>query len=254
MSNIVSGSFVLAPTTDKYLTLAGEEYARTLSIGDDWTRLRIGMMAAVTPDGTNNITSVIGFFGLCSGKTAPFGAASTTHAVGIPLQGNSGLMTARNQTYVAGSGNPYFTQSNSFPTAGKRVATTLTNFTGFSSYIYALPAMGVGTTVRRGMIFFEIEKGSPYTIRVFGADNNNGAIQTGQVLYSDYSLATFLELIADPSTVNLTTALGKTFNGQSVTNSGIDEATDGSLDTINIAWNKASFPLVVYAVAAYKFS
>jgi len=52
---------------DKYLTLANEEYVRTLAIGSNWTRLRLGMLAALTPDGVADLQGVQCIWGLCAG-------------------------------------------------------------------------------------------------------------------------------------------------------------------------------------------
>ena len=51
MSNIGSRTFNLI--ADKYLTLANEEYLRQLSIGSNWSKLRLGAMLALTaPEAT----------------------------------------------------------------------------------------------------------------------------------------------------------------------------------------------------------
>jgi hypothetical protein len=80
MANIGTRTFNLVD--DKYLSLANEEWVRTLAIGTNWTKLRIGKLVSVTPDATSNLSGVELIWGLCSGKTNPFGAASTTNFLG----------------------------------------------------------------------------------------------------------------------------------------------------------------------------
>ncbi len=40
---------------DKYLTLGNEEYLRPLSIGNNWSKLRLGLMLALPPNGTSSL-------------------------------------------------------------------------------------------------------------------------------------------------------------------------------------------------------
>ena len=87
MANIGSRLFNLL--ADKYLTLANEEWVRTLAIGNDWNKLRLGLLLAVTPNGTNPLGGTALMLGLCSGKTNPYGAASTTNFVGAGLHGSA---------------------------------------------------------------------------------------------------------------------------------------------------------------------
>mgnify|MGYP003377941999 CR=1 FL=1 len=117
MANIGSRLFNLL--ADKYLTLANEEWVRTLAIGNDWNKLRLGLLLAVTPDGTNPLGGTALMLGLCSGKTNPYGAASTTNFVGAALHGSTPGATTGTLSYVAGAGNPYFTSGGSWP--GTRV-------------------------------------------------------------------------------------------------------------------------------------
>ena len=47
-----------ADGANKGLELGNEEFGRDLQIGSDWTRIRVGVLLNITPDGTNNISSV----------------------------------------------------------------------------------------------------------------------------------------------------------------------------------------------------
>src|SRR5664279_1558518 len=103
MANIGSGTFNLIG--DKYLTLANEEFVRTLAIGSDWTRLRLGLLLALSTDGTSDLQGADLVWGLCAGKTNPFGAASTTNFLGMKFGTSFGPELL---TYNANAGNPYF--------------------------------------------------------------------------------------------------------------------------------------------------
>ena len=110
MSNIGQRVFVLGGN-QLYMTLANEEYVRALSIGSTWTKLRLGLMCAITPDGTNNLLNMNCTMGVCSGAANPFGAASTTNWVGAWLNG----APAGNMTYTANAGSPVLRGRRSGP-------------------------------------------------------------------------------------------------------------------------------------------
>ena len=146
MANIGSRLFNLL--ADKYLTLANEEWVRTLAIGNDWNKLRLGLLLAVTPDGTNNLGGTALMLGVCSGKTHPYGAASTTNFVGAGLHGSTPGGPTGTLTYVAGAGNPYFTSGGS--STASRVGGDLVGGAGAATP-FVLTA-NTGSTQRRSPV------------------------------------------------------------------------------------------------------
>ena len=234
MSNIGSRTFNLIG--DKYLTLANEEFVRTLAIGSDWTRLRLGLLLALTPDGTNDLQGADLVWGLCAGKTNPFGAASTTNFLGMKFGTSFGPEVLN---YSANGGNPYFWSGRG---QMKKVGVTRTAFDGNGLEFHRL-ATNTGALQRRSAHFLEIAKGNPnFSIRSWSMP------LTG--LAKDFTPAHLLE--------GLEQSLSITVNGENVgagmtVTTGFDEAP-GALDTVDLHWNKAAFPLGVYALAAYRIA
>jgi hypothetical protein len=237
MSSIGSRLFNLI--ADKYLTLANEEFARTLAIGTDWNKIRLGVLLAVTPDGTNNLASSALVLGVSSGKTNPYGAASTTNFVGGAFHGAGGTPTAT-LTYAANSGNPYYSSAGTGPFA--RVGTTLSNGTG--NAVAFLIAANNGSIQRRSPLYVDIQKGSPnFTVIRWTPQTSQS-----QFLTADCSPAEFL------ASLELATP---TWGGISLTTSNSTVAASeapGTLDTFDFFWNKSLFALEVYALAAYRMS
>lgn len=247
------GTFVLAPTSDQALLIGNEELLRKLSIGNNWTSLRIGAMIAITPDGTNSLASCKLMLGVCSANatfsnTAGYSAASTTNYVGADLYcpGNTG--TPETAVYQAGSGNPYFYASNAtfgVPTSiRRRVATTETFAIVGGNSQRPIAVAGAGSTLRRCPVYVDIIKGSPnYTVNVWNIPLASSA--------TDFSYAHFLTGFETASPV---------LNGVTLTQNtgspGVIACSEvaGNFDTVSVFWNRLSFPLEVYALGVRRLS
>lgn len=234
MANIGSRTFNLIG--DKYLTLANEEFVRTLAIGSDWTRLRLGLLLALSTDGTSDLQGADLVWGLCAGKTNPFGAASTTNFLGMKFGVNVGPDVL---TYNANSGNPYFWSGRG---QMKKVGVTRSTFNGNGLEFHRI-ATNTGALQRRSAHFVEIAKGSPN----FSVTYWNLPL-TG--LAKDFTPAHLLEGLEQPASIivngeNLGAGTGGTV--------AFDEGA-GALNTVDLYWNKAAFPLEVYALAAYRLA
>jgi hypothetical protein len=234
------GSRLFNLVADKYLTLPNEEFVRTLAIGTDWNKIRLGVLLAVTPDGTNNLGGVALMLGVCSGKTNPYGAASTTNFVGAALHTSNPGGTTGTLNYGAGSGNPYFSSGGSWPAT--RVGAGLVAGTGAA--VSFILTSNVGSTQRRSPLYVDIQKGTPnYTITRWVPDLSQGPFQSG-----DCSPANFLTSLEVPTptwqNINLTSSSAALAASE----------TPGALDTFDLFWNKAAFPLEVYAIAAYRMA
>lgn len=234
------GSRLFNLVADKYLTLPNEELVRTLAIGSDWNKIRLGVLLAVTPDGTNNLGGTALMLGLCSGKTNPYGAATTTNFVGAALHGSAPGGTTGTLNYGAGSGNPYFSSGGSWA-AGRVGAGLISGAGAASSFILT---SNVGSTQRRSPVYVDIQKGSPnYTITRWLPDLSQGLFQSG-----DCSPATFL------TSLEVSTPTWQNINLTSSSGAVAASETPGVLDTFDLFWNKAAFPLEVYAIAAYRMA
>lgn len=233
MASIGSRTFALEPTADKYLALSGEEWVRTLTIGSTWDQLRVGLRVAMTPNGTSDTLSATLQIGVCSGSTNTFRTALTTN-------GYFSLVTseATTLTYNAGAGNPYHVVTSS--TRGKRVAATTTLSATDTADHYI--ATNTGTIQRRTPIYVDFQKTAGLIKLHYWA--------TASFVQQDYSQAQFLDgmQISGAPTVG-----GNLMSTSTQTSMTFSEAA-GGLDTISVYWNKAGFPLEVYAISAYRFA
>ena len=103
MATIVQQTF--NSVSKEGLSLGHEEWVRPMLFGNAWTKLRIGMLFAIT-DAPGGIASANLALGVCSGPVG-FGSASTTHAV---VYTPNNATTGTNYTYNAGAGYPYYNQ------------------------------------------------------------------------------------------------------------------------------------------------
>lgn len=229
MASLASSSFILAPTTDRYLELDNAEWVRELTIGNSWTKIRLAILASIVPSGTGDIVPKF-VLGMCSGSSNPFGAATTTNFVGAGFVHNLTL------TYGAGSGNPSFVSANSTGFIS-RVNTTVNYGGGLSGNFFTT----TGTLARRTPLIVDITKGSPnYTIKTY----------TPATVDTDVSYAEFVsavEAASDPTAVG---SLGM----QSVSNPMAASESPGNLDHVDLFWSLAATPLRVYAILAKKLS
>jgi len=217
---------VFATDTKKGISLGNEEWVRGLTIGTNWSRLRIGILCAANPDGTNNINGCSYALGVCSGTSNPFGAASTANFIG-------GGRSAGVLTYTAGAGNPYYTVTST--TTLRRVG-AITSTSGVGTLAFAST---VGAVQRRWPFYVDVVKGSPnYTVLGYHYDQTTPA--------TTFSINSFLDATEQVSAVpNLSGTLLATLLNSAV---ACDEST-GVFDTVDFFWNKSLYPVEVYALA-----
>lgn len=237
MANI--GSRVFNLVGDKYLSLANEEYVRTLAVGTNWTKLRLGMLIALTPDGTNNLGGTNLVFGLCAGKTNPYGAASTTNFLGMKFGSDPNPPYTDLLTYVANSGNPYLWSGR----GALRKTGTAISITGGNAVEFHRIATNTGTVQRKSLHFVEITKGTPNFTVVFWSLSATGVAK-------DFSPAHLLQGLEQGGSI---TVNGESLGVGTSISVAFSEAA-GALDSVDLYWNRASFPLEVHALAAYRFS
>jgi len=233
MALIADKTFVLLPTTDRYLSINGEEWVRKLIIDDDWDRLRVGFMCAIVPDGTNNLISATLQVGLCNNTTDTLRTAVTQN-------GFFNLITSENQTltYNAGGGNPYFTIPSS--TTGKRLAsnTTLISADATDHYITTT----TGSIQRRTPLYIDFSKSGGF-VKLF-------RWETASFVQQDYSINQFLDGMQQ---TNEPLVGGNQMAASSQISILIIEAA-GVLNTLSFYWNKLGFAFEIYAVSIYRHS
>lgn len=230
------GSRVFNLVGDKYLSFGNEEWVRTLAIGSDWTRLRLGMLAALTPDGTNNLNGCRLVWGLCSGKTNPFGDVNTTNFLGMNF-GSS--VSSDTLTYVDNGGEPYLWSGRSI----LRRVNGVTSITGGNGLEFHRIATNTGTTQRRGIHFVEITKGSPnFTVRYWGSSAAEVA--------KDYTPAHLMDGLEQDGSIMVN---GEDLGAGIAVTMAFDEVA-GALDSVDLFWNKSAFPIELYAMGVHRFS
>jgi len=214
MASIVERT--IGGATDRRLALLREQCGRTISIGSSWNKIRLGIHLSI--DTSAAITQMPSFvFGLCSGMTNMYTDETTDHFVGVKTPDS--INTTNFANYIQGPG----TQSVI------KIGTTETNTTPASVTSYF--AMGK-SSASRSMFILEITKGSPNYIVRFRMSEYNENVTTAQFR-------------AQMQAENVTFAHGWTANQ----NFAIDEATNGNLDTINIAWMSELNAIEISAVS-----
>lgn len=235
MAVIGQQAFVLAPSSDKYLSLANEEFVRQLDltrIGNNWRKIRIAVNLAWDNTGGGGLTNCQFFVGLCSGTTYPFQSQQCVHAVGYVWGPFSGTQTA---TYAAGSGNPYYSGGLSYYGLRKVGQSVLSATVG--SATWAFPATG-GTTERRGWACVDIEQQTTQVLP--GGKTEAVATATSDVYYEHFIYATNQGGIPDV----LETAAAN--NTQTLAPGG--GWNTNVLDTVDIFWNSPDYALRIYAI------
>lgn len=208
----------ISAVDDKRIQLANSNFARPLptSLVGAWSKIRVGVRCIMDNTGANLVSTPRFFVGLCSGSSNLFLDATTTHAVGL-------VSDDATWTYAAGPPIRYGAL-NSFR-CGKRVGSTLTTGSAPQTglQMFADPA-----TANRFMIFVDIQTGSPnYT---FGAFLHTGTTTddiTTTMLLNDMPLTT-------PSRTN------HSFNGVGTQTLAVNEGTDGVLNHVHVAWDRAT--------------
>jgi hypothetical protein len=241
MALFVSRTF--ASGADIALQLGTEEWARTLSIGNVWNKIRIGCMLAVNPSGTSSTPSGTGpVIGMCSGSSSTFGMASTNNFVGFQagLGGSGGYSTG------TGGTQPVFDWNGS-NFAITKVGSTINSSSMGVGWNTSIPVQGVGTQ-RHWIVLVDILKGSPnYTITQWSQDPPGHGGSTAV----DQTTADLLYAMAQTGSITLPSN-SEPLQTHSVAIAA-SEAT-GALDTVNIYCNLSGFPMEIYSVAVQKMS
>jgi len=197
--------------------------ARLMSIGSTWSKIRVALRMSI--DAGAAITGTPRFaVGVCSGTTNRWdnGAGVTTHFVGCVT--NSATW---NYSSPIVFGNDF--------NVCTRVGTSLT--VGLSPGAIGFNNL---TADKRQLLFVDITKGAPdFTLNVFGVNPAFG---------SDVSKATFMEIAAIES-ATLTDYLWGTARDIAV-----DEGGDGTLNAVNVAWDRTVQKIEISDIAVVRFA
>lgn len=239
-------SRVFASATRNYLNLATGDYMRPIAIGDNWNRIRIGMLCSL---GTVDELAVpirgASFnVGVCSGYSSSSSMLAPSHFVGFgwpstPDTGNS-------LTYNAGSGgNSYFTGTWMFYKYAAGVKTT--SAVGADTMQLPSNATTGGALARRGVFVLEINKSALYVGNITQSTMHNATAHMSQDLTSSD-----LQYCVESATV-FPYIQGTATLGQAIGNSiAFNEIQNGPLNTINIFWNHYLAAFQLYELTVYR--
>ena len=232
------GNTTFSDGPDEWLQLGNEEWVRPLSMGNNWSHIRIGLLWAVT--GSSTIGTSNGFaIGVCSGTTHPFNDPACTNFVGI--YNNGGLF------FNSNAPNNYWTLTSSMGHGATKVGSTLALTASNMPDSVGMMLPAVGGTNRRGLLYVDIIKGSPnYTIW-WEQYTNSGSNPT-----VDFTVANLKSGLTQ--TVGSITVAGVIFNDGNGAQTIACSESPGIFDTIDIYSNFAGNPMQIYEVAIQKIS
>ena len=187
---------------------------RKMIIGSDWTKIRV--VLRISSNRTSSYSSPPSmYFGLCAGTTSPPGSVTPNHFFGVRSNSSQWL-------YRTGWGSPYCIQigmNSSLITNGSETTASL----GLSGDYYQMPTFSIATT-GASLFGIEIEKGTPYTLRMWSLN--------GHSAYSSKRVATMDDFVYMINASSPPTG----YEDNSTTAYTPDESTYGDLDTVCFAF------------------
>jgi hypothetical protein len=204
----------------KDAVLSGFQMARVLSVGSSWSTLRIGMRYSLTDAGISLGTGPELWFGLLASPSADMAngplTATTSHFVGVRL----------NLNWTRATGPVRYTSNVDF---SKRVTATTTS-------------VPVGSTIS-GADPDNIKQAIVFQMQKSGTNPNLDSVHVtsgGALIATTMTLEGLKNAMNAATMADAETALDTVVAGYSLldTNSlSVDEAADGNLNAICIAWN-----------------
>ena len=226
---------VFGAETDTGIRMGRNDIMRPFSFGNNWSGIRIGLLANVTQDGTASILGTEWFIGACvwprSYTTAQAFCIGTQVLVGTgPL------------SYTAGAGNPYYsTDGGQKPS--KKIGATITG-TASADRTFTV---NTNSPLRRSILILELQRSAAAcTVALYYSVN------TADYTYAN--LISYMEIGGVALTtggVTLTRAGG---DAPSVAFVAGEQADLARVDSLNIFWGRETLPLNIYAMAIQRLS
>lgn len=230
---------------DYAVALTGTDASRTLSIGSNWTRIRIGVRQAVSSSSAQNTT--IGqprwCIGLCSSTSSTY---SSTNAHYVGMDTNAGFLINH-----FGTSPGYYLTSLDGGNGGAtrrwvtKVGTTTTQFG--SSQTDDLGAYITSGSPTRTVHYLDISK------QISGTSSVDPGLWTLQwyrpisPIATDWPASSFYAQLSNDTASTVVTA----YIEQRVP---VSESINGALTTVNIYWDKSDPALEVSDVAVWRFA
>ena len=196
---------------DTAIRLQNEEFVRKMTIGTDWTQLRLSLLLS-TPQGTGTIFSPTLYMGLCQGTTDTYKSTTTTDWAGIRF--GQGLS---NWTFNAGPPT-YFSTGNARSVISRSGNTT----TQYGSVISVTEYMPIG--IRAYYAIDILKTATGYSI---------GSVTPGGIPTVDVTEWAALFAGHQDTTANFVAA---------------NYATNNLLDTVSIYWDFAPIGLEISSI------
>jgi hypothetical protein len=239
-----------AAGNQQYLSLGPNDYTRTLSIGNNWSRIRIGILCTLSTVSENAwpIRRCSLNLGVCRGSSSTGSVQAPTHSFGVGFPSLPNTAGPGSWTYNAGSaGNSYFSLASAYVFSRWAAGVQATSTVG--SVTIALPSNTTlgGAIARRGIFILDI---------------NKSALVTGNITQG-MTCGAVAHMALDITTADLYTALewyttAPVIQGTALTTLGLgnslafNEVTNGILDTVFVYWSHATVPLQLYEIAVYR--
>lgn len=248
-----------ASGAQQYLALGGNSYARPLSIGANWTRLRIGLLCNLQAP-INNSALDIRTPSLCIGVSHDIGSdisvKSPTHCFGWAWT-NTPDNAGSNLTYAAGSsGNSYWNMAAGNLYCYFKYENGAATRSTVGSVDRYLPTNNPAGTARRGILILDISK----TARVSGTIYQGvtcGAVAHMSLDITSSDLYKALETGASATSPGTYPVIqGTALTGQPIGYGAgnplaFNETTYGSLNTVFVYWNHITIPFCLYELGVY---
>lgn len=245
ITGAVGGPQTFGSETKKYLDVTTGEYLRTFHWGNNWNRIRLGILVQIPSTGAD-VHNVVYALGICSGNTTGIHSPLTPNWVGFASRFDLTPITFQEQNAL---GFPtYFKPLNRGACMTKKLnavttATTVSNAGHADFPSSQLPA-------RKGALFLEITKGNPnFLLTVYDQEDGDG-FGTGLDTPSSWFWRAATEYHV-PDEVIPPRGTGSTLSA-SVELPIANSETDGILDTFSFYWTSSDAVLRVYGLCAFR--
>lgn len=217
---------------DQRLSLGNAEGRREISIGSDWTKIRIGyrhsLFQSIDADFGGTPRLWLGMLDATDDGLNDPGAS--VHFAGI-------RSTQGTWNYVAGPPKHY--SSTQFKVTKKEALTVTEAASNIQS-----PVVSADPTTAAFAIFLEMTKGSPWTFQVCSQSTST---------VTHLTLETFVQMMEAGTLADIVT-IQAGYSASATDTMAIDEVTNGNLIAITMFWDRASATMEFSDVAWRKIS
>jgi hypothetical protein len=224
----------ISAASQNAISMTNATWARPVTMPASWTKIRLGVTMHFTNTGGNLSSNPIFTMGFNSGTAQQYGSATCKNFVGCAFDRST-------WTFNAGSTTWY---SIPMPIGRVRVGTTNTDSAALAAGANSIFNSGAAAaSADRACYMLDLYKGSPnFTFHVpFYLDNSLGGPA------GDFTATTFLATMPLISPANP----GGAYTQGSITDRtlAVDEAGNGTLNSINVYWNRADLSPEICNVA-----